>query len=113
MSKKLEPFKKAKHKWLADIIRVDIPSGANEAVGRLNHLWASYCYIPTQPKKEATERLRKENREKKRLLILAVSEAIRRCKAQLKRKNLSQKERGEFKQIVKIYSEWLKKHRLK
>ena len=107
MIKKPEPFKKAKHKCLATIIRIDCPSGAKRAVDELTTEWDLHGYKFLDEDKNIYVK------NHRRLLIKSASEAIRRCKAQLKRKNLSQKERGEFKQIVKIYSEWLKKHRLK
>jgi hypothetical protein len=94
--KKFPPFKPAKHKWLAEIIRLDSPSGARQTCRRLSEEW------------EETD-----SRSRRRLLIKAASEAIRRSKAQLARKKLTPSERSEFREIVKIYSNWLKEHRLR
>ena len=107
MSKKVKPFRKIpKHKWLASIIRIDTPAGARKAVSELTTEWNLHGY------KFVDEKENIYVRKHRGLLIKATSEAIRRCKAQLQRKHLSTKERKEFKQIVKIYANWLKKHRL-
>ena len=111
---KIEPFrKKPRYPWLAEIIRIDTPAGAREACAELSHTWRFYFDTPPQPTREATERIRAKNRAEKRLLIRAVCEAIRRCKAQLARKRLSASERTEFKEIIEIYQKWLKQHSLK
>ena len=94
--KKLPPFLPPKHKWLASIIRLDTPSGARESCRKLSEEWDET-----------------DSRSIRRLLIKAASEAIRRSKAQLARKKLTPSERSEFREIVKIYSNWLKGHRLR
>ncbi len=85
-----------KHAKAAKMIRIDSPEGARQSVRWLSHEWR-----------------KAKRRDKKRRLIRYASLAKARAKVALKRRNLSAKERKEFKKVVKIYDDWLKKHRLR
>jgi len=101
--KTYKPFRKvSKNPWLAKIIRIDTPAGAKQSVEKLSIEWIDTKYDYSD-----------KGRTKRHLLIKSASEAIRRCKAQLKRKHLSFSEHKEFSQIIEIYALWLKKHRLR
>jgi len=84
-------FFPAKHKWLADIISLRTPEEAREAVRKLKKIF-------------------NESGHSKRVLILrAVVLAANRAEAARKKKNLSAKEKKEFREIEKIYrnfAEW-------
>ena len=100
---KVTPFReKPRYPWLAEIIRIDTPAGARESTKELSNVWI-----------DANKGIPSFGRKMKRLLIKSASEAIRRSKAQLARKQLSANERTEFKEIIKIYQKWLRQHRLK
>ena len=99
LPKKYKPFLPARHEWLSKIIRIDSPAGAREACSELSERWWKFP--------------NRETRYANRLLQQAVTEAIRRSSAQLVRKHLSTKERKEFKEIISIYKNWLKQHRLR
>ncbi|MEM5866313.1 MAG: hypothetical protein QXG39_00135 [Candidatus Aenigmatarchaeota archaeon] len=96
MARKYPPFLPPKYKEAAEQISVETPEDALASVRWLSEEWR-----------------KAKTREKKRRLIKFASEAIRRCRAQLRRKRLSAKEREEFRQVVKIYKNWLRRHRLR
>ena len=106
---KIKPFRrKPVHPWLARIIQIDSPLGARRATADLSDMWT---HFEGEMRVKGTL-VRMEVRKLKGLLIKSASEAIRRSKAQLARKRISTKEKKEFREIVKIYANWLKKHRL-
>lgn len=93
-----KPLRKVPHnQWLADIVRIDSPTGAKEACGKLSYVWDTT-----------------DSRDTKRLLIKGASDAIRRSVMQSKRTKspVSTRERGEFREIIVLYQVWLRGHRL-
>ena len=84
-----------KHKEAAEQISIESPADALASVKWLSEEWNNA-----------------KTRAKKRRLIRYAVLAMNRANAMLKKKNLSQKERREFRQIVRIYKNWLERHRL-
>lgn len=75
-------FGKAKHPWLAKIICIESPACATEAVNKLES---------------------KVNNKNVRLIKKAVVEAANRAEASMKRKNISQKEYFEMRDVTEVY----------
>ena len=81
-----------KHKWLADIIKEDTPEHARESVRELKKIFE------------------RSNRTKRRLILQAANLAANRAKVMANRHKkpgekgyISPKEREEFREIEKIY----------
>lgn len=87
-------FEPPKSKKWAKIIRIDSPAGARYSVRMLSKGWNKLT------------RAQKVKRIKYAVL------AMNRAKVLLRKKNLSQKERRELKQVVEIYRKWIDAHRL-
>ena len=88
-------FFEPKYKEASEQISIESPADARASVKWL-----------TEEYKSA------KTRAKLRRLIRFAVLARNRAKAMLKRKNLSAKERKEFKEIIKIYDRWIEEHRL-
>ena len=78
-------FFPSKHKWLADIVRLDTPSNARKAAERLER------------------EFNKSTRSRKLLILRAINLAAIRARIGSQNKRLSEKERREYKVIHGIY----------
>jgi hypothetical protein len=74
-----------KHKWLADIISLKDPQSARESVRILK------------------QEFEKSGRARRRTILRAANLAANRAAAFLNKKNISAKEKQEFREIEKIY----------
>ena len=84
--KKRSMFGKAKHKKLAEIVRIDTPSNARKSAKKLLRLF------------------QKAKRRKTKVVIKRACVLARnRCLAIRKKKNLSERERKELLKVAKIY----------
>jgi hypothetical protein len=88
-------FGTPKHKGLAKLIKMDTPADARESS---RELLRKFNKLEQRPSKVAY----------KRATVLAAN----RAGAMLKKKNLSSKERGEFRKIRGIYRDTAKKMKL-
>ena len=78
-------FFPARHKWLADIIKLDTPSNARRAAEKLER------------------EFNKSTRSRKLLILRAVNLAAIRARIGSRNKRLSEKERREYRVIHGIY----------
>ena len=85
-----------KYEEAAEQISIESPADARASVYWLTGEWN-----------------RARTREKKRRLIRFAVLAMNRAKVMLKKRDLSQKERRELKQVWKIYRRWLDTHKLR
>ena len=87
-------FFPAKHKDIAEHISLRTPAEARQSVRWLERQW------------------RKADRRRKRILLWSAVLAMNRAKAAARKKNLSAKEKKEFRQIARIYKRFVDTHRL-
>ena len=87
-------FFPAKHKEIAEHISLRTPSEARRSVRWLEREW------------------READRRRKRILLWSAVLAMNRAKAAARKKNLSAKEKKEFRQIARIYKRFVDTHRL-
>ena len=73
------------HKWLAEIISLKDPESAKKSV------------------EELKEEFKKSGRARQRTILRGANLAANRAAAFLKKRNISEKERREFREIEKIY----------
>jgi len=84
-------FFPARHRWLAEIIRLDTPANARRAAKRLE------------------EEFNRSGRARQLLILRAINLAAIRAKIGSRNQNISQKEREEYRIIHGIYRKLYKK----
>ena len=83
-----------KHKDIAEHISLRTPAEARRSVKWLERQW------------------KKADRRRRRILLWSAVLAMNRAKVAARKKNLSAKEKKEFRQIAKIYKRFVDSHRL-